>query len=65
MLIWEPISNELHGNGEILRHNMSTRRAKVPGGWLVSVQWASGDGGGAGLTFYPDPAHSWNPERLK
>lgn len=27
-------------------------RAKVPGGWLVSL--------GAGLAFYPDPAHDWN-----
>lgn len=30
-----------------------TRRAKVPGGWLVS---ASGDG----LAFYPDAQHVWD-----
>ncbi|HVX68006.1 MAG TPA: hypothetical protein VHA11_15440 [Bryobacteraceae bacterium] len=29
------------------------RRAKVPGGWLVSV---SGDG----LAFYPDAEHAWD-----
>jgi hypothetical protein len=27
-------------------------RAKVPGGWLIA--------GGATLTFYPDPEHSWD-----
>ncbi len=32
-------------------------RAKVPGGWLVSVQWDDG----ASLTFYPDPEHQWDP----
>jgi hypothetical protein len=30
-------------------------RAKVPGGWLVTVT-------GCGLTFYPDPEHQWNGE---
>lgn len=31
-------------------------RAKVPGGWLVSL--------GAALTFYPDPAHEWDGTSL-
>ncbi len=31
----------------------SITRAKVPGGWLVA-------NGATGLTFYPDPEHSWN-----
>jgi len=38
-----------------------TYRAKVPGGWLVSV-WA-GDAKnqrwGGGLTFLPDPTYGW------
>jgi hypothetical protein len=41
-----------------------TYRAKVPGGWLVSV-WAGSDqkhGWGGGLTFYPEPAHAWDAE---
>ncbi len=27
-------------------------RAKVPGGWLIAA--------GSGVTFYPDPTHSWD-----
>ena len=30
-------------------------RAKVPGGWLVSLQIPNG----SGLTFYPDLHHVW------
>jgi len=30
-------------------------RAKIPGGWLVSV----GIGNGGGVTFVPDPNHEW------
>jgi hypothetical protein len=30
----------------------SVARAKVPGGWLIAI--------GTGVTFYPDPEHSWN-----
>jgi hypothetical protein len=38
----------------------TTRRAKVPGGWLVSVSGSAGDG----LAFYPDPQHVWNGASL-
>jgi hypothetical protein len=34
----------------------SVARAKVPGGWLVAL--------GTGVTFYPDPEHSWNGESI-
>ncbi|MCP5111371.1 MAG: hypothetical protein GY953_11110 [bacterium] len=44
-LKWEQVTSN---------RNQEVIRAKVPGGWLVAV-------GGAGLTFYPDPAHNWNP----
>lgn len=33
-------------------------RARVPGGWLVSL-YASGYGL-TGATFYPDPKHAWD-----
>jgi len=39
-----------------------TRRAKVPGGWLVSVHW---EPGGGGLTFVPDPNHTWDLSNSK
>lgn len=32
-------------------------RAKVPGGWLISL--------GSALTFYPDPAHEWDGTSLE
>jgi hypothetical protein len=38
----------------------SVLRAKVPGGWLVRV-WGLG---GHGLTFYPDPEHTWDGRTL-
>lgn len=44
-----------------LRDSHGTWRAKVPGGWLVSV-WMI-DGGG--VAFMPDPEHAWAVEELK
>ncbi len=39
---------------EELRSNAQpTARAKVQGGWLVTVA-------GSGVTFYPDPEHGWD-----
>ena len=35
-------------------------RAKVPGGWLITVSCPEG----AGLTFYPDPNHEWDGSSL-
>ena len=37
-----------------------TYRAKVPGGWLIRV-WQSE---GQGITFYPDPNHTWDGNSL-
>lgn len=37
---------------ENIPSNLTTRRARVPGGWLVAV--------GHGLAFLPDPAHAWD-----
>jgi hypothetical protein len=35
----------------------SIARAKVPGGWLVTA-------GNSGITFYPDPEHSWTGQSI-
>jgi hypothetical protein len=48
MLKWEKVENNDDGTRVL--------RAKVPGGWLVMSQFS-----GTGLTFYPDPDHSWTP----
>ena len=40
---WETLSS----------NHSSVLRAKVPGGWLVTV-------GSGGVTFYPDPEHVWD-----
>ena len=59
-LKWEKIKNEGEGIG-IMSTLMTSRRTKVPGGWLVLCQIGSF---GAGLTFYPDPNHQWNGNSL-
>ena len=46
------------------------RRAKIPGGWLVifyRLDFSSSPTGGAGfggMTFVPDPNHTWNGSSL-
>lgn len=48
---------------EILESNCYTvRRARVPGGWLVTV--ASYSDGETSVTFYPDPDHEWDGNSL-
>ena len=42
----------------------SIERAKVLGGWFVVVNAHYGNGGGAGLTFMPDPEHKWDGKSL-
>ncbi|MGV6826597.1 MAG: hypothetical protein ACWA5Q_06450 [bacterium] len=37
----------------------SMYRAKIPGGWLLSVRGYD-DKEGGGLTFIPDPNHEWD-----
>lgn len=41
---------------ETLKSNMVASRAKVPGGWLVTV--------GHGLAFVPDASHEWDGTSL-
>lgn len=38
---------------ELTSTHQAVLRAKVPGGWLVSVR-------GGGVCFYPDPKHAWD-----
>jgi len=65
---WEEVKREDDGS------DIVTWRAKVPGGWLVSV-WAQktnedgtgndvpgGANWGGGLTFLPDDKYLWNPD---
>jgi hypothetical protein len=57
-LVWTQVAEEgraIEGRGH------KTLRAKVPGGWLVGV-WMMG---GGGVTFVPDPQHSWDVEEMK
>ncbi len=50
-----PVEILLHW--EDLKSDVRMRRAKLPGGWLVSAA-------GLGLTFYPDPLHQWDGTSL-
>lgn len=47
--------------GMLSRGFYTVMRAKVPGGWLVTV---SGGEGISGITFYPDPRHEWDGSTL-
>ncbi len=46
---WE----EVRSSGALL----AVHRARVPGGWLVYA--SNGYHHHGGITFYPDPSHSW------
>lgn len=57
-LIWKRVENEWHDPSMPEGY---TYRAKVPGGWLVSV-WAGTakeQKWGGGLTFMPDAGGEW------
>lgn len=53
-LVWEKLKKD-----EVF-HSAQSFRAKVPGGWFVSVQAHTG----VGVTFYPDPEHQWDGNTL-
>jgi hypothetical protein len=57
-LIWEQLDDEWINDP---KPNGCTDRAKVPGGWLVSV-WAGDERqpDGGGLTLLPDPNYLWD-----
>jgi hypothetical protein len=55
---WELVAGTSHLWGG------NIKRAKVPGGWFVSLI----DPGAVhctGIAFYPDPAHEWNENLTK
>lgn len=66
-LMWEKISTGLSNPGRkgllsaATGHPRGLWRAKIPGGWLVTVA-ENGDASGSGLatTFVPDPGHRWD-----
>jgi len=53
MIVWEDVKSK---GG----HVHSICRARVPGGWLIRVSQADGEG----LTFYPDSKHEWNASSI-
>lgn len=62
-LVWERIETKNSGNvGNVTKLGVdevlvyAVRRAKVPGGWLVAALLPYQS---SGITFYPDPNHSW------
>ena len=53
-LVWQEL-NSSKGEGGLFELGWDVYRAKVPGGWLVLVIHNT-----SGLTFYPDPEHTWD-----
>jgi hypothetical protein len=58
MLKWE----EVPSTGSNVGNTLGVRRAAVPGGWLVFVVRMLDE---SGLTFYPDPAYTWDESKSK
>lgn len=56
MINWESLGDA----GNIVE--VRTQRAKVPGGWLVTV--SNGYSDAPSITFYPDPHHVWDGNSL-
>ncbi len=50
-LVWEKVEEE-----NIRYRNPDAQRAKVPGGWILKVDIHNS---ASGITFVPDPDHSW------
>ena len=57
VLRWENLNTVREEHG-VLDSKYLTERAKIPGGWLVLSQFHIG--GAHGLTFVPDPNHTWD-----
>jgi len=56
---WEDIPGGQVGTPFAKQSILSILRAKVPGGWLISVPE-----GKAPPTFYPDPEYNWDGNSL-
>jgi hypothetical protein len=59
-LIWENLPVYSTG-GDLVR---GTKRAKVPGGWLILVLVNSVQAIETSLVFYPDSEHRWDGHSL-
>jgi len=71
-IIWEKLDSEVGGK----QTNSKVWRAKVPGGWLVRMHSIKEEAdsshgtplvyswGYGGLTFIPDPDHTWDGNSL-
>ena len=63
-LKWELINGDFVPSGRFEKPrsrpdlNLTVLRAKVHNGWLIRTADYETNGG---LTFVPDPNHSWNP----
>jgi hypothetical protein len=59
MVEWEKISSTglFPSNGDVV---IEVLRAKVSEGWLVMVVDRSANPRPVGVTFVPDPSHSWD-----
>lgn len=56
-LTWERIDGfPLNGHSQ---NPAYVYRAAVPGGWLIGMGEVVYDSGVGGLTFVPDPQHTW------
>ena len=59
MLRFKRLKAELVSESGDLMYTNTTWRAKIPGGWLVG--WP---GSNDGMTFVPDPEHTWDGNSL-
>jgi hypothetical protein len=68
-IAWEKLEAEVDGK----KTNSKVWRSKVPGGWLVRIHSMKEEAGGehsaiswayGGLTFLPDPGHTWDGNSL-
>ena len=59
---WEIVEGVLAegANGVVVKAS-NTWRCRVPGGWMVRTTASHNNGIGVGLTFVPDPDHTWEP----
>jgi len=62
-LAWEVIEGVVAVGPDGTESALSSRswRCRVPGGWLVQMTESHNNGIGMGLTFVPDPDHTWAP----
>ncbi len=67
-LIWERLESrtdmvQTNSDGRKIRwvDHSPVHRAKVPGGWLVRMDYTHA----RSITFYPDPKHLWNGSSLR